>query len=283
MRVIFATLCVLFASFAFAESETYQTGENWVTRFVDAGGDVMQVTGFKPSEKGFDDFQFVDIKAEPDLPAAFDWRTEIPGGLMAVKNQGSCGSCWAFSITAVVESLVKIKTPASKPDLAEQTLVDCSQYNCSGGNMDAFDYVVKSGLTNTANYPYREANGRCKVKKNAPRQKVKSWAYVGSATVSPTTEQIKTAIKQYGVVSVVVAATNSFMAYSNGVYNKCDGRGINHMVNLVGWNDADGAWIMRNSWGPTWGEQGYMRIKYVDKHGDKCSAIADSASFAILE
>ncbi|TWW12785.1 peptidase S8 [Planctomyces bekefii] len=225
----------------------------------------------------------MNVKPLANLPEKFDWREEIEGGTQPIRNQGNCGSCWAFSITAVVESLMKMKDPSSTPNLSEQTLVDCSDYDCGGGYFDAFDYVQTRGLTDRGAYPYRATNGRCRVTSEMSRQKVVSWNYIGNNGNSPTTEQIKTAILTYGPVSVDVAVAGNFSRYSSGVYNTCSPGMINHMVNIEGWNDADGGyWIMRNSWGDDWGEGGYMRIRYTNSRGGKCSHIGDTAAFAVL-
>lgn len=264
---------------------TFEVSENWVTRFLARGGLMKDVTGLvQPAGAKFagGSVRHVDLAPDADLPASFDWRDEVAGGLQPVRNQGSCGSCWAFALTGVVESLSRIKSPGEEVNLAEQTLVSTCErdYDCSGGYFDAFDYVQSKGLPNESKDPYQARNSRCKTGLSSEKA-IKNWAYVGASGKSPTTEQIKTAIKTYGPVAVSV--NGSFSSYSSGIYNRCNTAQIDHMVMLVGWNDADGGyWIMRNSWGSSWGEQGYMRIKYTDARGRKCNNIGDAAAFAEL-
>lgn len=92
--------------------------------------------------------------------------------------------------------------------------------------------------------------------------KIDSWGYVGSANGVPSVDAIKTAIYQYGPVAVAVAADSYFQSYTGGVFNRNSSSQVNHAVVLVGWDDSQQCWILRNSWGSGWGESGYMRIKY---------------------
>lgn len=279
----FASTVALSDEIKTLKTDTFKSKANWVTEYVANGGSVDHVTGYRP-DLGGKKTQYVDLKAAKELPASFDWRDKVEGGLQPIKNQGNCGSCWSFSIIATVESLLKIKDAKSTPNLSDQTMVDCSRYDCNGGYFDAFDYMRDKGVPSNADYPYRANNGRCKSMTGMAMQKIKSWSYVGSANKSPTTDQIKTAIMEHGPVSVDVAADSAFMGYKSGIYNRCNRSQINHMTNIVGWNDADGGyWIMRNSWGTKWGEDGYMRIKYTDSSGRKCNYIGDTTAFAVLE
>jgi C1A family cysteine protease len=263
---------------------TYEVKDNWVTDYLSKGGDRAHITGLKhPSQFGesMKNARFINLQPKSDLPAAFDWRDQVEGGMQPIRNQGNCGSCWAFSITAVVESLYRIAHPEMESiNLGEQALVDCSPYDCSGGYFDAFDYVQRPGLPTEASYPYRARNQNCN--RNAPAaQSIVNWAYIGDGNTSPTTEQMKTAIMQYGPISVDVNA--SFSSYSSGVFNSCNTAETDHMVTIEGWNDAGQYWIMRNSWGSDWGEDGYMRIKYTDSRGRKCNGIGRVAAFAVLD
>ncbi len=97
----------------------------------------------------------------------------------------------------------------------------------------------------------------------------------------PTIEEIKATIYQYGPVSVTF--NTSYSSYSSGIYNKCNNSGTDHMVMLVGWNDKDKYWIMRNSWGTDWDEDGCMRIKWTESSGRKCNRIGETVAFAVYE
>lgn len=207
------------------------------------------------------------------LPAQFDWREK---GLSPIQNQGSCGSCWAFSVTATARDALKL---AGKDEaLSQQFLVDCDKqaYGCGGGYFTAFDLVKNPGSPLLSDYPYRASNGRCR--QMPPAAKISSWAYVGTGT-EPSIIELKTAIYKYGPISVTVTADQSFMNYQGGVYKRCRSGQTNHMTNLVGWNDTTHSWIMRNSWGESWGEKGFMEILYTDSRGQKCNDIGQEAAF----
>lgn len=223
-------------------------------------------------------------------PTEFDWNDLV--SLQPVRNQRACGSCWAFSTTAVVESLHMILHGPEKVfhdiDLAEQTLVSsCSSAgSCGGGFFTAFNYIRDIGLPDEAQDPYLARNSRCKEGLRA-EQKIKYWAYVGDNRYGPTTEQIKAAIFQYGPVSVDV--NGFFGSYSGGVYTSCASTAPNHMVTLEGWKDdpnysqyGGGYWIMRNSWGEQWGENGKMRIVYKSRRGSRCNGIGGITAYAVL-
>lgn len=214
------------------------------------------------------------------LPAQFDWRDK---GLTPIQDQGQCGSCWAFSVTAAARDALKLFGPGDV-DISQQFLVDCDQTasGCGGGYFTAFDLIQSPGSPSQKAYPYYARNGRCK--RDLPvAGKILKWAYVGDGRGEPTTIQIKTAIFKYGPVSVTVTADQNFMNYSHGVYSKCRSGQTNHMTNLVGWNDATKSWIMRNSWGESWGEKGFMEIMYTDRAGQKCNNIGEEAAFVSVQ
>ncbi|MEW6443621.1 MAG: C1 family peptidase [bacterium] len=215
------------------------------------------------------------------LPAAFDWRnTDGHSYVAPVRNQGSCGSCYAFSAVGVAESLYRIA--AGLPDvdlnLSESYLMFClSQYyegfyGCDGASYDydEMQALVDHGVVDEACFPYDEGQtSDCGAACAQPATEVKlaGWGRLPCNNV----DAIKTAILTYGPVNAAVQATDAFMAYGGGVFNDanqycysspCYYTPTNHAIMLVGWNDADQAWILRNSWGPEWGEDGYMRISY---------------------
>lgn len=273
--------CALLSHRLLAEERlTYERGESWVSRYLEAGGDMKNITGLVLPSNWKDEARFNDLRARRDLPAMFDWRWKAEG-LQPIRNQKSCGSCWAFSITATLEALVKIQT-GKIVDLAEQTLVSTCESggDCGGGYFTAFNYVKNPGLPDEAQDPYLAKNSSCKSGLKVAEKAV-SWAYVGSRDRAPTTEQIKTALMKYGPLSVGVCANGSFSSYKSGVFNSCSSCGVNHMVNIEGWNDEGQYWIMRNSWGTDWGENGYMNIKYVSSGGSKCNRIAEQTAYAV--
>jgi C1A family cysteine protease len=201
------------------------------------------------------------------LPSSFNWCDQ--GGCTPIKNQGLCGGCWAFSAVATLESAIKIND-GDTVDLSEQYLISCNAENwgCQGG-LWAHDYHMEKKVSGQSeagavlenDYPYTGQDGYCS--QDYPKAyKIDDWAFVcGSQWCTPTTAQIKQAIYDHGTVSVAVCANDAMTNYSGGIFTSGCSE-LNHAVNLVGWNDDEGYWIMRNSWGANWGESGYMRIKY---------------------
>jgi C1A family cysteine protease len=208
------------------------------------------------------------------LAASFDWRNVNGQNYVSpVKNQGSCGSCWAFGTVAPLEAKLLI-SGWGLADLSEQYLVSCNNngWSCSGGWW-AHDYhynkkvsgELEAGSVLESVFPYAAGSSAC----NPPHdhyQKIENWKYVGSSFGVPSVEAIKTAIATYGPVAAAVCVGSAFSNYHSGIFstdekNVCKTGQVNHAVVLVGWDDATDTWIMKNSWGTGWGESGYMRIK----------------------
>lgn len=212
---------------------------------------------------------------ESVLPSSWDWRDL--DGVTPVKNQGSCGSCWAFGTVAVLESAVKIQCGITE-NLSEQFLVSCntSGWGCGGG-WYAHDYHMnklgigqsEAGAVLESSAPYVGKATSCAAYGHP--YKIASWSYVPSSTGMPSVSAIKQAIVDYGPVGSTVCVGPLLSAYRSGVFDAdessyCNG-GVNHAVVLVGWKDDDpgypsGYWIVKNSWGATWGDNGYFKIGY---------------------
>jgi C1A family cysteine protease len=206
-----------------------------------------------------------NVKSFNATPAnSVDWRTK--GAVTGVKNQGQCGSCWAFSTTGSLEGAHFLKT-GTLTSFSEQQLVDCSgsygNQGCNGGLMDyAFQYVEAKGISTEAEYPYTGYDGSCQ-KDNG------SWKISGYTDVpAGSTSELKSACNTQPV-SVAVDA-ESWQFYSGGVFSNC-GTSLDHGVLLVGYTSD--YWIVKNSWGGDWGEDGYIRLAT----GNTCG-IANSAS-----
>ncbi len=240
----------------------------------------QSITGFKRSPNWKSLAPFVKPKIKDALPAHWDWRDK--NVVTSIKNQHLpvyCGSCWAFGTDAVIESAIAIAT-GKQLQLAEQQLVSCqpSYGTCEGGDF-AFAFYQQVGANYEADFPYTATDAPCN-NTAAQHEKIADWSYVGSELSSPSTDDIKAAIYQNGPVAVTVAASDSFVAYSGGIYNACDSTDIDHILTLIGWDDTDQIWIVKNSWGTQWGESGFMRIKYTGTDGSKCNSIGDQAAFA---
>lgn len=205
------------------------------------------------------------------LPAQWDWRDQ--NGVTSVRDQEACGSCWAFGTIASFESLLLIKQNLLT-DLSEQFLVSCNEqgWGCNGGWW-AHDMLVDPGAVEEEDFPYVAEDVPC----NGPYEytyQLDGWAYVDGEDKVPGDEKIKQAIYDYGPVCAAVYVGSAFQSYTGGVFNKDetpqDGifsccaptAKVNHAIFLVGWNDDKQAWILKNSWGTGWGENGYMLIKY---------------------
>ncbi len=209
------------------------------------------------------------ITAEDYEVKALPSQYEYPG-TSSIKNQGSCGSCWAFAACAVFEHVIKGEDGVTR-DLSEQFLVSCNSegWGCSGGlnPYDYFEYKVVYGDNDYGavyeyDAPYQGTDGYC----NAPyphHEKIEDWGYVGSGYGSlPSVSQIKQAIYNYGPMWCAVYVDSYFQSYNSGVFQGSGSSQPNHAVVITGWDDYNQCWIMKNSWGSSWGESGYMRIKY---------------------
>jgi len=198
---------------------------------------------------------------EMDLAAVNALPTSYTGYYTPIKNQGSCGSCWSFSMIGNFEGVIK-KATGTTVDLSEQNLLDCNPYgySCSGGFFN-YGYLMSPGAALESCDPYVGYKKTCKSSCTKP-YKVASWAYVGTSSSVPTTTAIKTAIYNYGTVGAAVYVDSYWQAYSGGTFTRNATGSPNHAIILMGWDDSKGAWRLKNSWGTSWGESGFMWIKY---------------------
>ena len=216
----------------------------------------------------------------PEDDSNFDWRDsdKNPEGrscVTPVRNQRNCGSCWAFATVAPVESKIMIQHN-TEFDIAERWLVSncCSAGDCNGGWW-ALDWYKKDkagcgdfGTVSESDLPYSDGNYGHGESCNCGLTfyyEIDNWAYVKNKHGVAPTDNIKQAIMDHGPVCVAVYVDSAFQSYNGGVFRETySGNSINHGVTLVGWDDTkgNGCWIMKNSWGKGWGENGYMYIEY---------------------
>lgn len=258
-----------------------QLGQNFtmgVNQFTDLTSDEFKervaLGGFKKVDLqsfGCESFS----SAASGAPASIDWRSE--GKVNAVRDQGQCGSCWAFATTANAESVWAIAKDHLY-DLSEQYLVDCASgagyfnMGCNGGNPDsAFKFMINKGQCTDASYPYTSG-----VTKNAGTCHSCTKASVSFSSCSDVKANdqlsLKAAVARKPVVIAIEADTYYFQNYQSGILTnaaKC-GTNLDHAVEIVGYGEENGIkyWTVRNSWGPTWGENGYVRIERSESTND---------------
>jgi len=241
-------------------------------------------TGFRQALiTSYDSEHAFDFDESQALPSSIDWRNK--GAVTGVKDQGQCGSCWAFSTTGSVEGAWALNY--SLVSLSEQNLMDCSRtygnLGCNGGLMDnAFKYIIANkGIDTEASYPYEEATSyNCRYKSANKGAAITTYKDVTKGSESA----LQNAVAYRGPVSVAIDASNpSFQLYKTGVYYepKCSSTSLDHGVLAVGYGTGSSGdyWIVKNSWGTSWGMQGY--IDMARNKNNNCG-IATQASFPVV-
>ncbi|RWR83316.1 senescence-specific cysteine protease SAG39-like protein [Cinnamomum micranthum f. kanehirae] len=268
-------------SFNNAGEKPYKLGIN---EFVDLTNEEFRTTrnGFRASmvrPMRTTSFMYDNVTV---VPSAMDWRKK--GAVTPIKNQGQCGSCWAFSAVAATEGITQLTT-GKLISLSEQELVDCDtggeDEGCWGGFMDqAFDFIQHNkGLTTEANYPYKGVGGTCNRKKSTNH----AADINGHEDVPANSEKALLQAVANQPVSVAIDASGSaFQFYSSGVFTGDCGTELDHGVTAIGYGITTNGtkyWLVKNSWGTGWGEEGYIRMQRdVDAAGGLCG-IAMSASY----
>lgn len=264
-----------------AATSTFNLGLN---EYADMDHETFRATmnGYRFTNKTRTGMPFVS-SGVVKLPDSVDWRTQ--GYVTPVKNQGQCGSCWSFSSTGSLEGQ-HFKKSGKLVSLSEQNLIDCStkygNQGCNGGLMDnAFQYVKENdGLDTEASYPYEAEDGKCRFKKADVGGTDTGYVDVAQGDE----QQLMDAVATIGPVSVAIDASHvSFQMYSSGIYNepKCSSDQLDHGVLVVGYGTMDGKdyWLVKNSWGESWGVEGYI---YMSRNKSNQCGIATSASYPVV-
>ncbi|XP_042499408.1 vignain-like [Macadamia integrifolia] len=246
-----------------------------------AGSKVKHHSMLRGLPRGSGGFMYKNFK---DVPSSIDWRAK--GAVTPIKNQGQCGSCWTFSTVVAVEGINQIRTQNLIP-LSEQQLVDCDKGDgnngCNGGLMEyAFEYIKNNGgITTETSYPYTARDGLCDVSKmNAPMVTIDGHENVPSSDETALMQ----AVANQPISVAIDAGGDAFQFYSEGVFNGPCGTDLDHGVAIVGYGttvDGTKYWIVRNSWGAEWGEQGYIRMQRGIPAKEGLCGIAMEASYPI--
>jgi KDEL-tailed cysteine endopeptidase len=264
-----------------AENAKGYSHELGITAFADMTSEEfndMYIGGYNPAlrSKSLQSTPFPDIKGS--IPDAVDWVKT--GAVTPVKNQKSCGSCWAFSTTGATEGAYYVAS-GKLVSLSEEQLVQCdhnSDSGCKGGLMDnAFEWIKEhGGICTEESYPYSSGNGET----GSCTKGCSSAVVVTSHVDVPTEDEeaLKKAVSQQPVSVAIEADKLVFQLYRGGVLNNATcGKKLDHGVLIVGYGTDGGKdyWKVKNSWGPAWGEEGYIRIA----RGENMCGIAQQASY----
>jgi cathepsin L len=246
-----------------AKGHSYTLGE---TPFTDLTNDEFKakyVSGYKPASEMLGDLPYLGEHEVTASTGAVDWTTK--GAVTPVKNQGQCGSCWSFSTTGGLEGAWQIST-GQLTSMSEQQFVDCdtSSMGCNGGSMaTAFSWAKSQAIATEASYPYTAVDGTCKtsgLSTAIPAGGVTGYKSVGSLFFKATVASLESAI-DLGPVSIAIEADqSSFQHYTGGVLDSGCGTSLDHGVLAVGYDSSAGYWKVKNSWGSSWGDNGYIKL-----------------------
>ncbi|KAL4440904.1 hypothetical protein ABPG74_009317 [Tetrahymena malaccensis] len=194
-------------------------------------------------------------KTQVDIPQTWDIRVNGPGLMQEVKNQGSCGGCWAFAVSSTIENLYSFRKNFNM-NVSEQQLIDCAyprQNGCQGGWFTGgYNYVISTGVTFTSRYPYTGTYGTCQDKYVGQLFKINSFQ-----NLYQDSNSIKKALVTNGAISVAVDAKN-WQHYKSGIFQDYVNGQMNKAATIIGY--GPNYWLLRNTWGTSWGENGHIRV-----------------------
>lgn len=223
------------------------------------------------------------------FPVNFDSRTEWPGQIHPVRDQAQCGSCWAFGASeALTDRFTIASKGATDVVLSAQDLVSCDNdnYGCQGGYLaNAWNYLESTGAVSDESFPYSSGTGNVETCPANLGKKYKCQA--GTVQQYSSVDAIKTAVQANGPVETQFSVYGDFYNYKSGVYQHVTGdlEG-GHAVKIIGWGHDDASnldyWLIANSWGTGWGEEGFFQIKQgdcgVDSNAYACQADLSTAA-----
>jgi C1A family cysteine protease len=202
-----------------------------------------------------------------ELADSVNWVTA--GAVTPIKDQGQCGSCWAFGTIGGIEGSWQIATGSLK-SMSEQQLVDCSKFpnmGCSGGNPSvAVGFETSHNVCSESSYPYKAVKGSCQgdtsCQAEIPAGGVTGYNQVGSGLFGANVNDMKSALQQQPVTIAIEADQASFQGYQSGILTSGCGTNLDHAVLAVGYGSESGTdyWLVKNSWGTSWGDAGYIKI-----------------------